>query len=191
LSAEPAELPLIFATVGTDVHPFHRMPRWIDAWLAEGGSERARVFLQTGTSDVPELAEHRPYLGYAEMESRMREAAVVVCHGGPGTIMLAVSLGKRPIVVPRDAGRGEHVDNHQVAFSRRIAADGAALLAESEEDFRRHLEAALAGEVEPLRRTAGSDPAIAAARFEELVQGLFVPRGRRSAGDALMGGRGA
>jgi UDP-N-acetylglucosamine transferase subunit ALG13 len=191
LSADPVDLPLVFATVGTDVHPFHRMPRWIDGWLDSGGAQRARFFVQTGTSEAPRLAEHRAYLGFAEMESAMREAAVVVCHGGPGTIMLAVSLGKRPIVIPRDAGRGEHVDNHQVAFSRRIAADGAALLAEQEEDFRRHLDAALAGEVEPLRRTADSDPQIAAARVEELVQGLFSRRGRQSPADAVVGGRGA
>jgi UDP-N-acetylglucosamine transferase subunit ALG13 len=190
LTAEPAELPLVFATVGTDVHPFHRMPRWIDAWLDHGGSERARFFVQTGTSEAPRLAQHRPYLGYAEMEATMREAAVVVCHGGPGTIMLAVSLGKRPIVIPRDAGRGEHVDNHQVAFSRRIAADGAALLAEHEEDFRRHLDAAVAGEVEPLQRNPGSDPEVAAARVEELVQGLFRRPGRQSPADAVVGGRG-
>ena len=34
----------------------------------------------------------------------MREAAVVVCHGGPGTIMLAATMGKRPIVVPAPQG---------------------------------------------------------------------------------------
>ena len=76
MSAEPAELPLVFATVGTDVHPFHRMPRWIDAWLDQGGAGRARFLVQTGTSEAPRLAQHRPYLGYAEMETTMREAAL-------------------------------------------------------------------------------------------------------------------
>ncbi len=166
-------LPLIFATVGTDVHPFHRMTRWIDTWLAEGGANRAHCFMQTGTSQQPRLADHNPYLGYREMEEKVRSAAAVVCHGGPGTIMLCVSMGKRPIVIPRSAERGEHVDNHQCAFSRRVAADGAILLAETEEQFRSHVEQVLQGGVVLPRSVNGFDPAQAAARFEELVEGLF------------------
>ena len=37
-------------------------------------------------------------------------AAVVVTHGGPGSIALSVTLGRRPIVVPRLQSLGEHVD---------------------------------------------------------------------------------
>jgi UDP-N-acetylglucosamine transferase subunit ALG13 len=94
-------LPLVFVSVGTDYHPFDRLSRWMDGWLEAGGAGVARCFVQTATSAVPRLAEHRQYLGHAEMEAMVREAAVVVCHGGPGTIMLAATLGKRPIVVPR------------------------------------------------------------------------------------------
>jgi UDP-N-acetylglucosamine transferase subunit ALG13 len=170
-------LPLVFATVGTDVHPFHRMTRWIDTWLEDGGADLATCFMQTGTSCEPRLATHDAYLGYFEMEDKMREAAAVVCHGGPGTIMLCVSLGKRPIVVPRMADRGEHVDNHQRAFSRRIASDGAILLAETEEQFRTHVDGVLGGNVEPFHRLNGQDPSAAAARFEELVNRLVgTPR---------------
>ena len=70
----------------------------------------------------------------------MRDARVVVCHGGPGTIMLAATLGKMPIVMPRSSALGEHVDDHQVAFCKRIAADGAILLATTEDEFRAHIE---------------------------------------------------
>ena len=106
--------------------------------------------MQTGTSAVPRLAEHRQYLGHAEMEAMVREAAVVVCHGGPGTIMLAATLGKRPIVVPRRKRYGEHVDDHQCSFTERIAGEGAIVLAQSEEELRTCLDAALG-----LRRQRG------------------------------------
>ena len=76
------DLPLIFATVGTDVHPFDRMADWIDAWLALDGGTRARCVMQTGTSKTPKRAEHSPYLGYADMESLVQDARVVVCHAG-------------------------------------------------------------------------------------------------------------
>jgi UDP-N-acetylglucosamine transferase subunit ALG13 len=150
------------------------MSRWIDAWLDGGGSEAARCFVQTGTSAVPRLAEHRDYLGYEEMEAMVREAAAVVCHGGPGTIMLASNLGKRPIVVPRQKSQGEHVDNHQCAFAERIARDGAILLASSEDDLRSHLDSALglAGAAAELP-VAGVGPGPAVEMFEQLIDELL------------------
>jgi UDP-N-acetylglucosamine transferase subunit ALG13 len=166
------KLPLIFATVGTDVHPFNRMTDWIDAWLEAGGMDRARCFMQTGTSAKPRLADHNPYLGYTDMVENIRAAAAVVCHGGPGTVMLCASLGKRPIVIPRSAARGEHVDDHQRAFSRRVAADGTVLLAETEGQFGALIDGALDGHVTSLR-SDGTDPAATVAAFEELVNRLF------------------
>ena len=106
----------------------------------------------------------------------MRDARVVVCHGGPGTIMLAATLGKMPIVMPRSSALGEHVDDHQVAFCKRIAADGAILLATTEDEFRAHIEVVLKGDVMPPRTVSDADPAVTTARFEELVEGLFQPR---------------
>jgi UDP-N-acetylglucosamine transferase subunit ALG13 len=162
-------------SVGTDFHPFDRLCRWVDAWLADGGDQVARCFVQTGTSTPPTRAEHGQYLGQEQMEAMMREAAAVVCHGGPGTIMLAATMGKRPIVVPRRKAAGEHVDDHQHAFTRRIAADGAIILAESEADFRGYLSGVLqanGGEPPPPRRTSAAD---AVRRFEELVERLFQP----------------
>jgi UDP-N-acetylglucosamine transferase subunit ALG13 len=160
-------------SVGTDFHPFDRLCRWVDGWLAAGGGTAARCFVQSGTSTPPSGAEHEQYLGYPEMERMIREATVVVCHGGPGTIMLASTLGKRPIVVPRRKAEGEHVDDHQCQFARRIAAGGAIVLAETEDAFR--------GYVDGVLRRNGDDPlpprsehaADAVARFERLVDGLF------------------
>jgi len=145
----------------------------MDAWLESGGSDVARCFVQTGTSAVPRLADHRQYLDHAEMEAMVREAAVVVCHGGPGTIMLAATLGKRPIVVPRCKRYGEHVDDHQCSFAERIAGQGAIVLAQSEEELRACLDAALGLDgSEAKLPPAGAGPANAVAMFEQLVDEL-------------------
>jgi UDP-N-acetylglucosamine transferase subunit ALG13 len=126
-----AERPLVFITVGTDHHRFDRLVRWSDRWLA--ANRAAAGFMQTGTSARPEHVESADYLGYEEMETTMRRAVAVVTHGGPGSIMLCASLGTRPIVVPREARLGEHVDDHQLVFSRRMAQQGSIELAESED----------------------------------------------------------
>ena len=46
--------------------------------------------------------------------------SVVVTHGGIGSVLLALSVGKRPIVMPRCSRLGEHVDDHQIAFAERL-----------------------------------------------------------------------
>lgn len=51
----------------------------------------------------------------------MRQARAVVVHGGIGSVLLAHACGKRPIVVPRRADLGENIDDHQLAFARRLA----------------------------------------------------------------------
>jgi UDP-N-acetylglucosamine transferase subunit ALG13 len=135
---------VVFATVGTDHHPFDRLIGWMDGWLDRCADRSVSGLVQSGTSAQPRRARGVDYLGYDEMEAAMGGALAVVTHGGPGSIMLCSYLGKRPIVVPRQSALGEHVDDHQVAFSRRIAAEGKIDLAESEERFFELLDAALA-----------------------------------------------
>jgi UDP-N-acetylglucosamine transferase subunit ALG13 len=165
--------PLVFVTLGTDHHPFDRLVRWVDEWLEAGGDERARCLVQTGPTARPRLAEATDYLAYDEMRRAVDEAATVVTHGGPGSISIATSLGKRPIVVPRLKSLGEHVDDHQLAFARRIAAHGKIELAESEEAFRAAL-------VRSLRTATPTTPSEAPGwgeavqHFEELVDDLLA-----------------
>ena len=105
--------PLVFVTVGTDHHPFDRLVRWVDAWLASGEAEGVRCLVQYGTSVPPTAAEGRDYLGYQEMEANLSEAAAVVTHGGPGSVMMCRWAGKTPIVVARRRNLGEHVDDQR------------------------------------------------------------------------------
>jgi UDP-N-acetylglucosamine transferase subunit ALG13 len=168
--------PLVFVTVGTDHHPFHRMIGWVDGWLASGAAGRARCLIQYGTSSKPKLGEGRDYLPYAEMEAAMREAAAVVCHGGPGSVMMARWLGKVPIVVPRRRALGEHVDDHQLIFARRMATEGEVELVEDETRLREILDGVVEGR-ETLELSASrAETAESLARFERLVEQLMSGR---------------
>lgn len=139
------DLPLVFVTVGTDHHPFDRLIQWIDDWLANGRETRVSCFVQRGTSARPRHAHSSEYVAYTEMEAIIRSSIAVVSHGGPGSIMLCRYRDKWPIVVPRTRRLGEHVDDHQLAFSRRLAAAGEIRLAETEERLSQLLEEAVAG----------------------------------------------
>ena len=170
--------PLLLVTVGTDHHPFDRLVRWAGAWLAAHPGE-LRCLMQTGTSAPPTgpAADWQAYLEFDALQAAMASAAAVVCHGGPGTILGARHQGAIPVVVPRQHRLGEHVDDHQVAFSRRLAADGGEIhLAETEAGLHRLLDR-VAGEPAAFRagpqdRATGS----AVREFGRLVDGLVGDR---------------
>jgi UDP-N-acetylglucosamine transferase subunit ALG13 len=175
-----APLPLVLVVVGTDHHPFDRLVGWVDAWAATG--PQARVLIQYGTSSPPRVAEGAPLLPVNELQGSFREATVVVCHGGPGSIMGAREAGLVPIVVPRRSDLGEHVDDHQVRFSGRVAQAGQVHLATDESALISLVERALHGGGGFRFDLAGEDPAAdAVARFGTLVQGL-VDRKRNAHG---------
>jgi UDP-N-acetylglucosamine transferase subunit ALG13 len=173
--------PLLLVTVGTDHHRFDRLVRWVDDWLVAAGGAGAplRCLMQTGTSAPPSsgAADWQPYLEFDALQAALRNAAAVVCHGGPGTILGARHLGAVPIVVPRRHQLGEHVDDHQVAFSRRLAAGGGVYLAESQADLHALLD----------RVTV--DPAAFRAPFEHRGTGAAVGALRRLVGDLVAGPR--
>jgi UDP-N-acetylglucosamine transferase subunit ALG13 len=168
--------PLVFVTVGTDHHPFDRLVRWVDGWLEAGASDRVRCLVQFGTSRPPLLADGRDYLSYEEVRRAMAEAVAVVTHGGPGSVMSCRWSGKVPVVVPRRHDLGEHVDDHQVVFARRMALQGEMEVAEEEGLFRRALERALE-DPDAFRITeAEAEAEAAAGRFRDLVEGLLAVR---------------
>jgi UDP-N-acetylglucosamine transferase subunit ALG13 len=64
------------------------------------------------------------------MDRLLTSAQIVITHGGPATIAEARAAGRIPIVVPRRVAYGEHVDDHQLAYARWLAAVGEVLLVE-------------------------------------------------------------
>ncbi|MGH7424919.1 MAG: glycosyltransferase, partial [Candidatus Methylomirabilales bacterium] len=170
---EQVSKPTIFVTVGTDHHPFDRLLAWVDDWLANRARGKVHCFVQSGTSRPPRQAEWKDYLRYEEMEEAIGHATVVVCHGGPGTIMDVRHRGLVPIVVPRLSRLGEHVDDHQVAFTKRIAAVGAIRLAGSPEQLMELLDRAVLDPDEFRAPPAEQEAAEAVRRFEKLVENLM------------------
>jgi UDP-N-acetylglucosamine transferase subunit ALG13 len=134
--------PLVFVTVGTDHHPFVRLIQWVETWIAAGGG--ARIVVQHGSAPPATGAESHPLVGPAEFQGYLAAADAVVCSGGPGAIMETRAAGLRPIVTPRRAHLGEHVDDHQLAFGRFLAARDLVTLVEDEIAFRAALDAVVA-----------------------------------------------
>ncbi len=115
---------MIFATLGTDEHPFPRLLQELERLVKEGRIKE-RVVVQRGFTPYDgEILETYEILPFEKLVSFIKEARVVVTHGGPGSIALCLLHGKVPVVVPRDPARGEIVDGHQIEFVRFLQRRG-------------------------------------------------------------------
>jgi UDP-N-acetylglucosamine transferase subunit ALG13 len=190
VTADPAAAPLVFVTVGTDHHRFDRLMDWMEQWLAVAGADRSRrpdragrgvrCVVQHGTARPPAGAECHEFLPHDRMTALFAEAAAVVCQGGPGSITESRQSGRLPIVVPRIPGLREVVDDHQVRFSRHLAALGKIALAESPDALHAHLDRALAEPAAYAVHDGAHAAAPVVARFGQLVEDLVgAPRERR------------
>jgi UDP-N-acetylglucosamine transferase subunit ALG13 len=112
---------LIFASLGTHGQPFPRMLRLLEE-LPKTQAITAQVG-KTAAADLPNLTCYR-YLSFGEMQAFMREAEVVVCHAGVGSILTAIEAGHRPVVIPRLHEHDEHVDDHQLHLATELHDQG-------------------------------------------------------------------
>ena len=111
---------MIFVTVGTHEQPFNRLIKEIDNLKGQGIISEP-VFIQTGFSEYkPRYCKWQQFIDIDTMNSYMRKARIIICHGGPATFLEPLKLQKIPIVVPRQLKYNEHVNNHQVDFVRFI-----------------------------------------------------------------------
>jgi UDP-N-acetylglucosamine transferase subunit ALG13 len=113
------------------------------------------VLVQHGTASPPRAARGVAYLPREELLDLMGRADVVVAQGGPASVVETRGRGRVPLVVPRVARHGEVVDDHQVTYSRHMAAQQQLLLAETADQLWTHLDAALA---DPSSVVAEPDP---------------------------------
>jgi UDP-N-acetylglucosamine transferase subunit ALG13 len=172
------DAPLVLAVVGTDHHPFDRLVHWLDAWAQRHGDVQCVV--QYGTSQPPTVCTGVDYLPHPVLQDLVVRAAVVVSHGGPGTIMDARRAGLVPVVVPRDPDQGEHVDTHQQRFARLVGARQLVRLAETAPALEAALEERLALPRPAVAALDGSTAREAALRLGSLVDDALAAKRRRS-----------
>ena len=111
---------MIFVTVGTHEQGFDRLIKEIDN-LKEKKIIQEKVIIQKGyTYYDPKYCETYKLIDYEKMQQYLKEARVVITHGGPASFMAPLSMGKIPIVIPRQKQFEEHVNDHQVDFVKQV-----------------------------------------------------------------------
>ncbi len=111
---------MIFVTVGTTHFPFDRLLSAVATLETDD-----ELVVQRGPSQVPiDNARSIDFLSFDELNDYVRDAGTVISHAGVGSIMVALSHGKRPIVVPRLERFGEAVDDHQLQVATLLDRAG-------------------------------------------------------------------
>lgn len=120
--APPGEGTLV--VTGSHGQPFDRLLRLADDAVGAGVLP-GPALAQAGPSGY--AARHMETVSMLprdEIEAAVRRSAVVVAHGGAGFISLALRHGRRPLVLSRLKAHGEHLDDHQLATTRKLAELG-------------------------------------------------------------------
>lgn len=112
---------MIFVTVGTHEQPFNRLVQKVDE-LKRDNIIIEDVFIQTGFSTYePKFCKWSKLIPYQQMVKNVENAHIVITHGGPASFIMPLQIGKTPIVVPRQHQFNEHVNDHQVEFTRNVS----------------------------------------------------------------------
>ena len=115
---------MIFVTVGTHEQPFNRLIEEVDKLKGEGLIED-EVIIQRGYSTyTPKYCKCYDLISYEDMQKYNKEARIVITHGGPASFIDVLALGKTPIIVPRQSKYNEHVNDHQLEFSKALLMRG-------------------------------------------------------------------
>jgi UDP-N-acetylglucosamine transferase subunit ALG13 len=161
---------VIVFTIGTSL-PFDRLVVAADA-VASACEER--VVVQGGRSSCQlTRAELVQFLSSDELRALVADARAVVMHAGAGSALLALTEGKRPVLVPRLRRFGEAIDDHQVIFGRRLQEVGLAHFVEDPEDLPAFLASLPAESGRPVAQT----PSVGRALRDYLLETLGPPSG--------------
>lgn len=134
----PTKQPLMFATVGATL-PFDRLVNSV-AELHAKGEISERLIVQTGVGGaVPAGLEVHETLPFDELQAILRDASIVVCHGGTGSLITALRQGCHVIAMPRLHALGEHYDDHQLEITEAFEARGLLRVARSAEELQQAL----------------------------------------------------
>lgn len=176
---------MIFVTVGSQL-PYDRLVLAADAWARRTG--RVDVLAQVGSGYRPQAIRSIPSLGPEEFESTVRGASVVVAHAGMGVILTALRHGKPVVVMPRQAERSEHRNDHQRATVEGLKDLEGVFVAANESELSDRIDEALAF-CRTLDGSAMISP-FASTSLQEAVRS-FIDRGDLKGGDLERGVVGA
>lgn len=127
--ATPSAPLRVAVTVGTMPYAFRRFVEAVARALPEGAEV---VLAQLGPAAGAGGLSGRVDVSLDELRHCLRQADVVICHGGVGSALEALEAGRCPVLIPRLRAHGEHIDDHQSQVAAELERRGLALARDPE-----------------------------------------------------------
>lgn len=126
---------MILVTLGTQDKEFSRILKEIDR-LIEKKVINDSVIVQAGfTKYKSKNMEIFDYISNKELERFMKQADLLITHGGVGSITLGLKYKKKIIAIARRQELKEHTNNHQTQILNAFYNAGYILKLDSEKDL--------------------------------------------------------
>ena len=105
---------MVFVSLGTQDKKFPRLLEEVDKLIDEG-IIKDEVIAQIGQTEyTSKNMKTFDFLNKEDVLKYMKESKYIITHGGVGTILDAITLGKKVIAVARLKKYKEHVNDHQL-----------------------------------------------------------------------------
>lgn len=127
---------MIFVTYGTQPHDFAFLGEVINQI-----DEKYQVVAQIGESSNNITRKNTEIYKYMDnFQNYVLNCDILITHGGVGSIMDGLKNDKKVIAVSRLADHHEHVDNHQLEITNKLASDGYIYHFQRDQDINQVLE---------------------------------------------------
>lgn len=110
----------------------------------------------------------RDTVSMEQMSEWVRSADAIVAHAGVGSALTLLAAGHTPVLIPRRAAWGEHVDDHQKLLADELTGRGLAVVSSPEELTWDVLVASTGWAVEPIVRRVDADANVSGDTASEL-----------------------
>jgi UDP-N-acetylglucosamine transferase subunit ALG13 len=123
---EEGEFVLVFVSVGNATQNFRRLLETVDRLAGENLFGDESVLLQVGNDPTFRALNclQESFLPMEQFWQTVRQANLIICHGGAGMLLQVFQCGKTPVVMPRRRQFGEHIDDHQLELVKALAEEG-------------------------------------------------------------------
>ena len=120
---------MIFVTLGTSDYPFTRLLKKLDNLIEN--NKINNIIVQCKSEEYkPKNFTIIKNLDKKEFNKYLKQSDIVITHGGVGTIIDCIKMGKKVIAFPRKAEYGEAKNNHQEQIINNLKSTGSIITGE-------------------------------------------------------------
>ncbi len=115
---------MILVLLGTQNNDFTRLLKEVQKNI-DNGMIQEEVIVQAGSTKF-ESKDMKMFslIPTDELLKLQEQARIIITHGGVGSIISSIKMGKKVIAIPRLAKYGEHVNDHQIQIVESFASNG-------------------------------------------------------------------